>query len=355
MAAGGAFQNGVLSARRLPGVSLARAPALAALVALAVAAGGCLGILPGVDRTGWAFTSTGLETLHDRGLDGRGVQVAIIDTGIDPSHPALDGARIVAWRDVTDGRPDPYDLDGHGTYVAGLVVGQGRMRGGAPAVDLIVVKVFDETTRSSDTAVASGIRFAVEQGADVIGLSLGGGSFPVLGTQAEEATRTAVAQGVIVVAAAGNEGPDNGDVSSPGNVAQAISVAATDEDRNVAAFSSRGAGSSGLPIPGLGGQRQPPDQKPEISAPGVGIHGPYPDNKYVSADGTSSAVPFVVSAFALALQAHPQADPSDGAGVERFKQWLMESAADVPGAQQPHDLAAGYGYLDAVAFEARVG
>jgi subtilisin family serine protease len=327
-----------------------RTAASALLVALLAA--GCL-FQPGVDRTAWAFSSTGLDTLHGRGLDGEGVQVAVIDTGIDPSHPAFKGARIVAWRDVTDGQPEPYDLDGHGTYVAGLVAGQGRLRGGAPGVDLIVVKVFDETTRSSDTWVAAGIRFAVEQGADVIGLSLGGGSIPILGTQAEEATRAAVAAGVIVVAAAGNEGPDNGDVSSPGNVAEAITVAAVDRERRVADFSSRGSASSGILLPGLGGSRQPPDQKPEVSAPGVGIHGPYPDGKYVSADGTSSAVPFVVSALALVLEAHPGADPADGAGVTRIKQWLMESAADVPGAAQPHDRAAGYGYLDAVALEAQ--
>ena len=330
-------------------VRSARLAWAAALAALLLA--GCPDFVPGVDRTGWAFSSTGLEALHDRGLDGTGIQVAVIDTGIDPSHPAFDGARIVAWKDVPDGRPEPYDLQGHGTYVAGLVAGQGRLRGGAPGVDLIVVKVFDSGGSASDTWVAAGIRFAVEQGADVIGLSLGGGSIPSLGTQAEDATRAAVAAGVLVVAAAGNDGPDNGDVSSPGNVAEAISVAAVDRQRKVADFSSRGSSSSGLLLPGLG-SRQPPDQKPEISAPGVGINGPYPDGKYVVAEGTSSAVPFVVSALALVLDAHPNVDPSDEAGVSRIKQWLMESAADVPGATQPHDRAAGYGTLDAVALEA---
>lgn len=316
---------------------------------------GCLDFLPdgGVGRTRWAYSTTGLDALYERGLDGTGVQVAVIDTGIDPSHPAFDGARIVAWKDVPGGRPDPYDLDGHGTYVAGLVAGQGRLRGGAPGVDLIIVKVFDETKRSSDTWVAAGIRFAVEQGADVIGLSLGGGTFPILGTQAEDAARAAVARGVLVVAAAGNEGPDNGDVSSPANVAEVIAVAAVDQQRKVADFSSRGSASSGLLLPGVGGSRSAPDQKPEISAPGVDINGPYVDGKYVSASGTSSAVPFVVGALALMLDAYPNVDPVDGAGVSRVKQWLMQSAADVPGAVQPHDRAAGYGYLDAVALEAK--
>jgi subtilisin family serine protease len=318
-----------------------------------VLASGCLGFgTP--DRSGWAYTSTGLEALHNDGLDGSGVQVAVIDTGIDPSHPALRDARIVAWKDVPDGKADPYDLDGHGTYVAGLVAGHSPMRGGAPGVDLIVVKVFDAETRSTDAWVADGIRFAVASGADVIGLSLGGDSFPILGTETEDAARSATSRGVLVVAAAGNEGPDNADVSSPANVASVIAVAAVDRSRHVADFSSRGAASSGLPL-GLGGTRTYPDQKPEVAAPGVGVVGPYPDGRYVTADGTSAAVPFVVSALALMIEAHPAARPTDADGVTEVKRWLADSASDVPGAQSPHDRAAGYGLLDARALVQRAG
>jgi subtilisin family serine protease len=341
-----------VAARLTKSGPLARASRLPAILLAVLLLTGCTGFQLGVSRTGWAFSSTGLDALFDRGLDGSGVQVAIVDTGIDPSQSTFKGAHIVAWKDIPDGKPDPYDLDGHGTYVASLVAGQGSLRGGAPGVDLIVVKVFDESTKSSDVWVAAGIRFAVDQGADVIGLSLGGDSFPILGTQAEDASRAAVARGVIVVAAAGNEGPDNGDVSSPANVAEVIAVAAADKSRHVADFSSRGSASSGLILPGLG-SRDAPDEKPEISAPGVDVNGAYPDGKFVSASGTSSAVPFVVSAMALVLQGHPALDPKDGAGVSQFKQWLMESASDVPGASQPHDRAAGYGYLDAAALEAK--
>lgn len=327
-------------------------PASRVLAVLIVLASGCLGFgTP--DRSGWAYSSTGLEALHDEGLDGSGVQVAVIDTGIDPSHPVLKDARIVAWRDVPGGKPDPYDLDGHGTYVAGLVAGHSPMRGGAPGVDLIVVKVFDDAMQASDAWVADGIRFAVAQGADVIGLSLGGGSFPILGTATEDAARDATSRGVLVVAAAGNDGPDNRDVSSPANVASVIAVAAVDRSRDVADFSSRGASSSGLL--GLTGARTHPDQKPEVSAPGVGILGPHPKGRYVTADGTSSAVPFVVSALALMIQAHPDARPEDAAGVTQVKRWLAETASDVPGAQSPHDRAAGYGYLDAQALVQRAG
>lgn len=323
------------------------APVVAILVA--VASTGCLQLDPSPGRTAWAYAATGLDALGDRGLDGSGVRVAIVDTGIDGDHPALRGANVVAWLDVTDGRPDPYDPVGHGTHVAGIVAAQGRLRGGAPGVDLIVAKVFDQEGRSDDLTVARGIDFAVEQGADVIGLSLGGGTFPLLGTATEDAARAAIRRGIVVVAAAGNEGPGNADVSSPAMVAGVIAVAAADRDREVADFSSRGSRSAGLLGP-LGPARTAPDEKPEVSAPGVDIAGAWQRGRYATASGTSQAVPFVVSALALILQDRPAADPQDAAGVERLKDALMRTAAPMPGAQRPHDVAAGYGFLDAVAW-----
>jgi subtilisin family serine protease len=329
-----------------------RSVAATLTVALLLSAG-CIQFGP-PDRSGWAFSVTGLEALHDAGFDGSGVQVAVIDTGIDPSHPALKSTRIVAWKDVPGGQSDPYDRDGHGTYVAGILAATHAPRGGAPGVDLIVVKVFDDDMRATDAWVADGIRFAVSQGADVIGLSLGGDSFPILGTGTEDAARDATAQGILVVAAAGNDGPDNADVSSPANVASVIAVAAVDRSRDVADFSSRGSTSSGVLL-GLGGPRAAPDQKPEISAPGVGIVGPHKDGSYVTASGTSSAVPFVVAALALMIEAKPASQPQDADGVTEVKRWLADSASAVPGAASPHDRASGYGLLDAQALVQRAG
>lgn len=313
---------------------------------------GCSG-LPGLapSRSSWAFDATGLETLHKQGLDGSGVRVGLVDTGIDPGHPALRGVHLVAWLDVTDGKPDPYDPTGHGTHVASLLAGQGRLRGGAPGVELVVAKAFDGQRQATDSTVAEGIRFAADHGAQVIGLSLGGGTLPVLGTLTEDAVRSALARGIVVVAAAGNQGPDNPDVASPGSVAGAIAVAAVDRDRHVAGFSNRGAASSG-PL-GLT-RRQAPDEKPEVSAPGVDIVGAWANRTYASASGTSQAVPFVVAAIALGLQAAPGARSSDAQGVERIKADLAASASPVPGATRPHDPAAGYGFLDAVALRDRL-
>jgi serine protease AprX len=328
---------------------------LALLVVAFAVLGGCTGI-PGIGgpaRTSWAFSSSGLDALQAKGFDGSGVTVAIVDTGIDASHPEFQGAHIVAWADLAGGGASPYDEDGHGTHVAALVAGQHPLRGGAPGVSLIVVKVFDSSGSATDSAVAAGITYSVDHGAQVIGLSLGGGTFPILGSASENAAQSAVDRGVIVVAAAGNDGPNNSDVRSPASAQGAIAVAAIGSDMKVADFSSRGAASSGL-IPGLGGfQRTAPDEKPEISAPGVKITSAWLNHGYADASGTSMAVPFVVSAFALTLQAHPGARPHDAAGVETAKGWLEQSAGMVPGAKTPHDAAAGYGFLQAAALADR--
>ncbi|MEA3203919.1 MAG: serine protease AprX [Thermoplasmata archaeon] len=319
----------------------------AAALALALLLSGCS--LPGITgpaRTAWAFDATGLEALHGRGLDGHGVTVAIVDTGIDPSHPEFAGTHLVAWADLANGRADPYDADGHGSHVAALVAGQSPLRGGAPGVGLIAVQVFAGDGTASDQRVADGISFAVEHGADIIGLSLGGGTFPILGTASENAAQAAVGKGVLVVAAAGNDGPNDQDVRSPASAKGVIAVGAVDAALKVAAFSSRGSDASPI-VSGLGLPRRAPDQKPEVVAPGDAILSAWRDHGYAAASGTSMAVPFVVSALALLLQAHPGVRPHDEAGVETVKGWLAESAAPVAGAQRPHDPAAGYGLLQA--------
>jgi serine protease AprX len=347
-----------------------RSLALAATLLLPLLAG-CMG---GTARTQWAFEATQLD---QGGRTGRDVVVAVLDTGINPSHAALahlfDGDRtngeVVAFRDYLNGQSGvdaAYDDAGHGTHVAGIIAARGSsfsdklvyggvdLLGGAPEVQLVVAKVCGASQCRAE-AIPSAVQWAVEQHADVISLSLGGNRSRDIFTslQRDDLTRSiqsAVARGVVVVASAGNNGASAQDVSTPADIPEVIAVGAIQEDGTVWSGSSRGSASSNqcqrLPVLGERG-RCPPNQKPELVAPGVDILSAWTGDSYVRATGTSQATPFVTAAVALMLQDQPSI--VDKAGVLRVKQALVESARPIPGQAQPHDGAAGYGLLQAQA------
>jgi len=359
----------------------ASAPVLAALVAVPLLAG-CLG---GQARTEWAFDVTQLSTLADQGRTGAGVTVAILDTGINVGHVALrhlvDGdasnGELVAFQDYVGGRngvANAYDDDGHGSHVAGIVAASGsslkdkleyggiNLLGGAPAVRLVVAKVCGAASCNAQ-AIPRAIDWAVSQHAQVINLSLGGNAtndiFANLCVQPQDcpvrtSIENAVAKGVVVVAAAGNEGPSNTDVATPADIPEVLSVGAVQSDGTVWADSSRGNDGAhpcgGIPNP-FATPRCDPDKKPELVAPGVDILSAWTGALYVRASGTSQATPFVTATVALLLQGHPPL--SSKADVEHLKSVLEATAKPVAGQQSPHDNAAGYGLVQAqAAFDA---
>lgn len=221
---------------------------------------------------------------------GKGVKVAIIDTGLDLAHPAFSGRIVGGWDFVTndanpsderdfvdndgDGRVD--EAFGHGTHVAGIV------RLVAPDAQLLVVRVLDADGRGDLVTVAAGVRWAVQQGAKVINLSLGStGRLDAL----QDVLAEAELAGVTVIATAGNWGT-NKLVDFPGTSSHAMCVAAVDGTGVGAAFSSTGS-------------------EVELSAPGVAIRSAYPGNAYRQWSGTSMAAPFVTGAVALLAEKHP--------------------------------------------------
>ncbi len=342
------------------------------LLLLTPLVGGCLQSLPGtsgaVGQT-WPLEVSGVEAAQDAtGATGASVRVAIVDTGITPTHPEFEGVDIVAWKDLVQGRSQPYDDNGHGTHVAGIIASQGqqrtllngfRLQGAAPGVELVVVKAIGANGQGDSDDVARGVDYAREQGADVLVLSLGGGTFPVLGTETERAVNRAVERGVFVVAAAGNapQGESCEGVASPGNVKGVITVGAVDEDLQVADFSCRGEGNDPNGI-GIGG-RSDPHKKPELVAPGVGILSTWngascagqPESLYCQASGTSQAVPYVAGGIALLLEEHAELQRKDRATVEDVKQKLMVSSRNIgplegKGSTAHHD-AYGYGLFRA--------
>ncbi|MEV4754735.1 S8 family serine peptidase [Micromonospora sp. NPDC049559] len=239
------------------------------------------------------------------GYDGRGVKVAVLDSGYDPTHPDLAG-RVGAAANFT-GEPDTVDRFGHGTHVAATVAGRGVAGpaggpGVAPGADLLVGKVLDATGSGELSSVIAGMEWAVDQGARVVNVSIGGPAFEGPDPAAEAVDALTASSGALFVISAGNTGPGPDTVGTPGTASSALTVGAVDRDDRLADFSSRG--------PRLGDGAV----KPEITAPGVGIVaaraagttlGEVVDARYTAMSGTSMAAPHVAGAAALLAQRHP--------------------------------------------------
>ncbi|MDG4767770.1 S8 family serine peptidase [Solwaraspora sp. WMMD406] len=267
----------------------------------------------------------GAPAAHAAGLTGAGVTVAVLDSGIDATHPDLVGT-VARSRNFTDD-PDPADLVGHGTHVASIIAGSGAASGGAnrgvaPDATLISGKVC-ESSWCTESAILAGMHWAAErQDASVINLSLGGWDSPEI-DPLEQAVETLTARtGALFVIAAGNSGQER-TVASPGSADAALTVGAVDRDDTLADFSSRGPRTGDDAV------------KPDLTAPGVGIvaaraAGTTLDEPvgehYVAASGTSMSTPHVAAAAALLAQRRP--DWAAG----QLKAALMASAAPSAGA-----------------------
>lgn len=259
----------------------------------------------------------GAPAAWEAGLTGEGVTVAVLDTGIDQTHPDLAGQEV-AERNFGDS-PDNVDRIGHGTHVASTVAGRGTTyRGVAAGARLLDAKVFDDNGYARDSAIIAALRWAADQGAKVVNLSLGSEDRP--GTDPVEAAVEEVsARGVLVVAAAGNSyRPET--IGSPGSVAEALTVGAVDKADEMAIFSSRG------PLPDGA-------VKPDLVAPGVNVTAAQAGGGHVAMDGTSMATPHVTGAVALLAQQHP-----DWTG-QQLKAALVGSAAPIAGTE--YDRGAG--------------
>ncbi|MFE5767948.1 S8 family serine peptidase [Streptomyces sp. NPDC056485] len=263
----------------------------------------------------------GAPAMWAAGYTGEGITVAVLDTGVDETHPDLKG-RETAQRNFSSS-PESGDVAGHGTHVASTLAGSGAQSGGlykgvAPGVRILDGKVLDDDGFGSESSIVSGMQWAVDQGAQVVNMSLGAQDSP--GVDPMEQAVDRLSDKALFVACAGNEGDKAGTIRSPGSAPAALAVGAVDKQDRLADFSSRGPTADGV-------------SKPDVTAPGVDItaaqttQSPYfpPGNGYLSMSGTSMATPHAAGAAALLLQQHPA---WSGA---RIKALLTGSAEPGPG------------------------
>ena len=276
----------------------------------------------------------GAPAAHAAGLDGTGATVAVLDTGIDVTHPDL-ADRVVESANFTEGEEDDLDRVGHGTHVASILAGTGaasagQFQGVAPGTSLLNGKVCVEFG-CAESWLLAGMQWAAEQGADVVSMSLGGSDTPGL-DPLEEAVEMLTAEfGALFVIAAGNEG-GFAPVSSPASAPAAVAVGAVDKSDQLAGFSSRGPSVDDA-------------LKPDLTAPGVEITAANskdgflgePGEPYTTIDGTSMSTPHVAGAAAILVQQHPEWTPA------QLKAALMGSASPSP---EVGPYAQGAGRLD---------
>ncbi len=290
------------------------------------------------------------------GLDGGGVVVCVVDSGVDLDHPDLRGVELRGWRDSINGIEQPYDDEGHGTAMTGIIVSNGGLDGVAKGVDLLVAKAINSEGQGTDETVSDSVDWCVQQGADIISLSLGGsqsfGSGFFATDELEQSVDDALDSGVYVVSSAGNDGEDDdGDVGSPGSVEGVICVGGITRSGSIWSGSSEGDNDGRLwPNPIL--PRSDPDKKPEVVAPGHEVpvlmaSGVSNSEWWGWSSGTSAATAWVSGSLALLLQEKPdlQRENSNGrAAIEEVKGAIAQSSQKKEG-QQGHDDHYGYGHL----------
>lgn len=228
----------------------------------------------------WSLKAFGIPDLWSK-TTGKGIKVAVLDTGCAMLHPDLVD-QIADAADFTGSKVGPNDVNGHGTHCCGLIAAKHNdvgVVGVAYDAKLLVGKVLNDSGAGSAASIVKGIEWAVSKKADILSMSFGSGfSDPGI----KKAIEYAASKNVMLIAAAGNEGPGPMTVGYPARYPQTVSVAAIDPGKRAARFSSRGP-------------------EVDIAAPGVDILSTYPPRNYAKLSGTSMATPFVAGVVALVL------------------------------------------------------
>ena len=257
----------------------------------------------------------GADLAHEEGIDGSGVTVAILDTGVNSRHPMLQG-RVIKKIQVAPG--DIEDGNGHGTHVAGIVCSV------APGCKIINVKVLDDSGVGNFSDIMMGIEQAIDAGADIINMSLGGYYGCYEGPICNLISGYVGSQNILFSVAAGNDGPGNSP-SYPSLCMGAIAVGATDANDYIADFSSQGPACSRV--------------FPDVSAPGVGIESSWIGGSTKSLSGTSMATPQVSGLLAMITQHRGRR-----LSMQEIREIMQKSCKDIYG--EGKDNISGWGRID---------
>ena len=270
--------------------------------------------------------SVNADFAHKRGYIGSGITVAVMDTGI-VYHPDFDN-RVVRFIDFTSRRTTAYDDNGHGTHVSGIIGGsgftsRGKYMGMAPGVNLIMLKVLDKLGNGNTAQVLKALQWIIENREKyrirILNISVG-----MLNSAKQEEQNQLLAaveevwnHQIVVIVAAGNNGPAEGSVTIPGMCKTVITVGSYDDDKKDLKRSGMMSGYSG---------RGPTENcivKPELVAPGTKIASCSTNMSYEVKSGTSMATPVVSGAVALLLNRYPYLTPV------QVKLRLYETAIDM--------------------------
>lgn len=288
---------------------------------------------PSPRPTNYGLQTIGADAAQAKGLTGEGVRVGHIDTGVDGNHPALKG-KVAAFKDFVQGKTEAYDDQGHGTHSAGSIVADGV--GVAPGAKLVVAKALNGQGGGSLSGLMESMQWMLDPDGDPstddqprLVSNSWGADLDALGDSKEifrDVVKAWREAGIIPVFANGNSG--EGTRSAPGGYPEAFSVGATDQQDQIADFSS------GAPVEWNGETFV----KPDVSAPGVDIVSTYLNGKYARLDGTSMACPHVAGALALLLQANPSLT------VDQATAAFKSSAKDL--GEPGKDIRFGEGRID---------
>jgi bacillopeptidase F len=303
-----------------------------------------------LDTVEWNIAKIDAPPVWKMGIDGTGIVVASIDTGVQWNHPTLktkyrgyDPANpdqpdnTYNWFDVITGKAAPFDDLGHGTHTVGTMVGSepngNNQIGVAPGAKWIAVKAFSVDGAGGDDLLAAGEWVLApkdaqgiphpEKAPDIVNNSWGGG--PGINDWYRQMVQNWRAADIFPAFSAGNAGPGVGSASNPGNLPESFATGATDINNQIAGFSSRGPSAYGV-------------MKPDIAAPGVGIRSATPGNSYGFMNGTSMASPALAGVVALMKQANKSLS------VDAIEQILFKTAIPLTDSTYPTSPNNGYGH-----------